>query len=65
VTNYKVVKEEIPRELLKYSPSPDPAMLKGVEICKGKDKAEAYTKALVKANYRNIQRIKAIRKLVK
>lgn len=64
VVKYKTVKTDIPAELLRCAKAPSADILKGVTFLKGADKAKRYTKKLVLTNYKNCQKIKAIKKLV-
>jgi len=65
VTHYEAVKVDLPAELLRCAHAPDPAMLTGVRFAAGREKAKRYTKALVLANYRNCQKIHAIKRIVR
>ena len=64
VTKYKFVNSDIPQELLRCEKAPNPNILRGVAFLKGANKAKRYTKALVLTNYKNCQKLKAIKKLV-
>ena len=64
VIKYQTVKADIPAELLRCEKAPNANMLKTVRFLKGKSQAKAYTKQLVLTNYKNCQKIKAIKKLV-
>ncbi len=64
VVSYQTVKTDIPAELLRCAKAPNADILRGVTFLKGADKAKRYTKRLVLTNYKNCQKIKAIKKLV-
>lgn len=64
ITKYKFVDNDIPAELLRCEKAPNPNILRGVSFLRGAKKAKRYTKALVLTNYKNCQKIKAIKKLV-
>jgi len=64
ITKYRLVNNDIPQELLRCEKAPNPNILRGVSFLKGAKKAKTYTKDLVLTNYKNCQKIKAIKKLV-
>jgi len=62
---YETVRiQDIPMELLRCEKAPNPNILKKVRFLKGKEEAKLYTKRLVLTNYKNCQKLKAIKKLV-
>ena len=65
VTEYVTLKDDVPDELLTPQKAPDASMLGGVEVCKGTEQLKAYGTALLQTNYTNIQKIKALRELLR
>jgi hypothetical protein len=65
VTHFKIVKTDIPDELLTPATPPDASVLVGVKVCKGADALTTYGKALVLCNYKNTQKLYAIKELIR
>ena len=63
IVKTKILKTKVPFVLLSPAPAPDPEMLKGVKVCRGRDKASEYIKALLDAWYDNKTKLEAIAKL--
>lgn len=65
VTDFILIKPDVPYEFLEAEKAPNPIVLKNVRVCEGEKELREYGIALLQTNYSNTQKIQALQELLK